>query len=292
MGEGIADRRAENILDSGDYKADFTGLEHSGTGLLRRKYSDYIHRVRLAKGLGDDFIALFQRAILNPNQRDNALIIIEPRIDNQRLQWFIRITFRRRDRGNKVLQSVLNPHARLGTHRHGVGGIHTNDFFNFLLDPVRVCLRQIHLVQNRQDFEPLLNGGVAVRHGLRFHPLGSINYQQRAFAGSQRTGHFVGKVYVPGGVDEIKLVGIPVFGGVVERDALRLDRDTALSLNIHRIEHLLRHFTLGQAAAMLNKAIGQCRLTVVDMGNDRKVTNSVETRHDWQNPRTRPLAEK
>jgi hypothetical protein len=37
------------------------------------------------------------------------------------------------------------------------------------------------------------------------------------------------------------------------------------SVQVHRIQHLVGHFALGQAPTELNKAIGQRRFAMVDM---------------------------
>src|SRR5690606_17339083 len=74
-------------------------------------------------------------------------------------------------------------------------------------------------------------------------------------------------------VDDVELVGLAVARGVLERDALRLDRDAALALEIHRVEHLIGHLSLGEAAAQLNQPVGERRLAVVDVRDDREVAN-------------------
>ena len=76
-----------------------------------------------------------------------------------------------------------------------------------------------------------------------------------------------------GRVDQIQVVLAAVGRGVLERRGLRLDRDAALALQVHRIEHLRFHFAIAQAAAALNQAVGQRRFAVVDMRDDRKVAD-------------------
>ena len=90
---------------------------------------------------------------------------------------------------------------------------------------------------------------------MRFHPLTCIHYQQRSLASGERAGDFIGKVDVAGGINKVQLVRLAILRLIVERHALRFDGNTALSLKIHRIEHLIRHFSLRQTAAMLDKAI-------------------------------------
>jgi hypothetical protein len=60
---------------------------------------------------------------------------------------------------------------------------------------------------------------------------------------------------------------------VIEGDALRFDRNTALTLEIHRVEDLRGHLTVSQAAADLNESIGQRRLTVIYMSDDREISD-------------------
>ena len=73
---------------------------------------------------------------------------------------------------------------------------------------------------------------------------------------------------MPRGVDEVELVDVAVLSLVLERRRLRLDRNAALALEIHAVEHLLAHFTVAQSAAPLNQAIGKSRFSVIDMRDD------------------------
>ena len=58
-----------------------------------------------------------------------------------------------------------------------------------------------------------------------------------------------------------------------------LDGDPALALQVHGIQDLGFHFTLGQAAAHLDEAIGQRRLAMVNVGDDGKVTDMAQVSH-------------
>jgi hypothetical protein len=68
---------------------------------------------------------------------------------------------------------------------------------------------------------------------------------------------------------------MPIAGGVLQRGRLRLDGDAALALDIHRVEHLGFHLAVRQSTATLDDAISECRLAVVDMGNDGEVADVV-----------------
>mgnify|MGYP001826853300 CR=1 FL=1 len=74
-----------------------------------------------------------------------------------------------------------------------------------------------------------------------------------------------------GRVDEVQLVSFPVASLVIERYALRLDRDAAFPLEVHGVEYLLRHFAIGKAAAHVDETVSQGRLAVINMGDDGEV---------------------
>jgi hypothetical protein len=75
-----------------------------------------------------------------------------------------------------------------------------------------VGMRQVNLVNHRDDLEILLHREMHVGHRLRFNPLGGVNDQQGAFTGAETPGNLVGEVHVPGGVDEVQLVGFAILG--------------------------------------------------------------------------------
>ena len=54
---------------------------------------------------------------------------------------------------------------------------------------------------------------------------------------------------------------------------LRLDRDPALALELHRVEQLLLHVALGDRVGELEDAVGERRLAVVDVRDDREVAD-------------------
>ena len=72
----------------------------------------------------------------------------------------------------------------------------------------------------------------------------------------------------PGRVDQVQLVALPGHA-----HGLRLDRDPALALELHRVEHLLAHLAAGDGVGELEDAVGERRLAVVDVGDDREVAD-------------------
>ena len=72
-------------------------------------------------------------------------------------------------------------------------------------------------------------------------------------------------------VDEVKRVALPRHANV-----LSLDRDTALALQVHRVEVLGPHVTRLHGAGHLKNAVGQGGLAVVDVSNDREIADVCE----------------
>ncbi len=93
--------------------------------------------------------------------------------------------------------------------------------------------------------------------------------------------HFVAEVDVPGGVNQIENVILAVLRHVLHPRRLRLDGDTALALNVHRVEDLSLHIALGDGLCVFQKAISQSRLAVVDVGDDRKVADEIRVCWHW-----------
>ncbi len=80
---------------------------------------------------------------------------------------------------------------------------------------------------------------------------------------------------MPWCIDKIEFVPGAVTCRVIERDALCLDRNAAFALEIHRVQHLVSHLSRLQSTAMLDEPVRQGRLTVIDMRNNREVSDLV-----------------
>ena len=135
--------------------------------------------------------------------------------------------------------------------------------------------RQVDLVQHRDHFHALLDRGVAVGHGLRLDALRGVHHQHGALAGGERAAHLVREVHVARRIDQVELIRFSALRLVFKRGRLRLDRDAALALELHRVEHLLRHLALGQPAAHLDEAVGERRLAMVDVRDDGKIADAI-----------------
>jgi hypothetical protein len=279
QGQRVADRRAIDFLDACDQEADLARAEPLSLRHLRRKAAHLVRVMAAAGGHHPDSGAFLQDAINHSHERHDADIVVEPGIDDQRLQRRCRIALRRRNAGDDRIQHILDPFAGLGAGQHRILRLDADDFLDLVLHAPRLGRRQVDLVDDRNYLEAGLDSGVTVRDALRLHALRCIHDQDSALAGRQRARYFIGKVYMPGRIDEIQLVIPTIPGAVSQRDRLRLDRDAALPLDVHRVEYLCRHFAIGEAAADLDEPVRERRLAVIDMSDDGKIADMVHGGH-------------
>ena len=87
---------------------------------------------------------------------------------------------------------------------------------------------------------------------------------------------------MPWGINQIELIGLTILGVIVKRDTLRFDGNTPLPLDIHRIENLSRHLSLGQPTTRLDEAIGERGLAMIDVRDDGEITDVFLIGHETQ----------
>ena len=90
--------------------------------------------------------------------------------------------------------------------------VQPDHLLDLLADALRLGRRQIDLVDDRNDFQVVMQRQVGVGQRLRLHALRRIHHQQRAFAGLQAARNFVGEIDVAGRVDQVELVQSAVVG--------------------------------------------------------------------------------
>ena len=217
--------------------------------------------------------AFFDTAVIHPQIKHHALIGIKLGIKDQRLKRLVHIAAGRRDTFHDGFQDLVHAKAGLGTYKDGVRGIQADDVLNLFLHPFRICRRQIHLVDDGNNFQVVIEGQIHVSQGLGLNALSSIDDQQCAFAGRQRPGNLVVKIHVTRGIDKIQHVFLAVLSLVNAADRLILNGNATFPFQIHGIQDLVLHLPFGQSAGHLNEPVRQGRFAVVDMSDDRKISD-------------------
>ena len=214
-----------------------------------------------------------QLAAENAHQSDHAFVHVIPTVEDERADGVLVGRFRRRDSCDDRFEHLVDADALLGAGQNRVRRVEPDDFLDLLLGALDVGAGQIDFVDHGNDFETVIEREINVGERLRFDPLARIDHQQRALARGQAARHFVREIDVPGSIDQVEHVAFAVLGRVVEPHRARLDRDSALALEVHRIEELILRLAHRERAGALEDPIGERGLAVIDMRDDRKITN-------------------
>ena len=174
------------------------------------------------------------------------------------------------------LQHILSPDAFLGAGQHRLVCRDGQNLLELPLHSVNISVRQVDLVDHRDDGQLLVVRQVDVGHRLRLDTLRRVHDQQCPLAGAQAPRHLVREIDVPRRVDKVQLILHPVDSRVVHRDWVCLDGDAAFLLEIHRVEQLILHFPVGDGAGAMQQTVGKRRLPVVDVRNNAEITNSLD----------------
>ena len=149
-----------------------------------------------------------------------------------------------------------------------VGGVERREQVEHLVDHLdRARVGAVDLVDHDDRLEPHLE---RLRHhelGLRQRTLGGVDQHQRAVDHVEDALDLAAEIGVAGRVDDVD-------AGVVPEDRRRLgeDGDAALALEIVGIHRALGDLlVLAEGAGLLQQAVDQRGLAMVDMGDDRDV---------------------
>ncbi len=131
--------------------------------------------------------------------------------------------------------------ALLGTDHQRFGRIEADHGLDFLEHFVDAGDRQIDFVDDRNDGQIAVDRRVGIGHGLSLNALEGVDQQEGPFAGRQAPRDLVMEVDVPGRIDQVELVVLPI-ERVMDGDGPRLDGDASVALDLQVVEHLVAKF--------------------------------------------------
>ena len=91
------------------------------------------------------------------------------------------------------------------------------------------------------------------------------------FTCAHGTGNLVGEVHVSRSVEEIEKIRLAVLRGVLHRHRMALDGNAAFALQVHGVKGLRLEFARAYGMGKLQYAIGESRLSVIDVCNDAEI---------------------
>ena len=74
-------------------------------------------------------------------------------------------------------------------------------------------------------------------------------------------------------IDEIEGIGFAVCRNIWQGYSLAFNSDSALTFDIHIVEHLVLHFPLINDMGFFDESIGQCRFSMVNMCDDTEISD-------------------
>ena len=284
----VAHARVGHALDIRDHEAHVARgqlVEDYGFGCER---SESLYLVNLVVCAKANLHARRHTPLHHANEHDGATVNVEPGIENQRLQRRVRRAFRGRHVLHDGFQHVFHTEAALGADQQRIVGRNGQHIFDLFLRVFRLRGRQVDLVDHRKDREVVPRRQKCVCDSLSLYALARIYYKERALAGGKRARDLIREIDVARRVDQIQAIFVPILRGVVQANALRLDRDAALALEVHRVEHLRLHFALAERAGQLEQSVGQGRFAMVDVGDDAEIADVLGIHELRWRERTRP----
>ncbi len=215
-----------------------------------------------------------KRAVEHADRADDAAVGVVVRVEDQPLERRIGVSGRR---GNPVDDRVEQLGDSLAGLRRDTQDVFCRDAEHLLdltRDPIGLGRREVDLVERGHDGEVVLDGEIAVRQRLGLDPLARVDEQDHPLTGGQTARDLVAEVDVAGGVDQVDDVVVPQ-----DPHVLGLDRDPALPLDVHRVEVLGPHVAHLDGPGQLEEPVGQRRLPVVDVGDDRDAAELFQGGH-------------
>ena len=238
------------------------------------------HHIELGTGAHQpDSHAGAQGALHHTKIDDDAPVAIVDAIEDEGLQGGFRIALGGGDIGDDALQHLVDIDTVFGGDAGGIHGGDADDILDLVADPLGIGGRQVNLIDDGEDLQTVIYCQIAVGKGLRFDALGGIDNENSALTGGQRPADLIVEIDMAGGINEIEVIGFAVIGFIIQRDGAGLDGDTALPLQLHIIQDLIFHITLGNRFGGFQDAVGEGALAVIDMGDDAEIADVVLIAH-------------
>ncbi len=278
-GDRVADRGLRDLLDLRGDEADLAGAELGQLLDLGPEAPDAVDQMLGPRLHELDAQALFQDPVDHADEDHDAEIRVVPAVDQHRLQRRVAVALGRRDLGDDRFQRLGNADPRLGAGQHRLGRVDADDVLDLGPHAFGVGGGQVDLVDDGDDLVVVLDRLVDIGQRLRLDPLRRVDHQQRALARGEAAADLVREIDMARRVHQVELVRLAVVRDVVQPHRLRLDRDPALLLDLHVVEHLARHLALGQPAGLLDQPVGERALAMVDMRDDGKIADVAKVGH-------------
>ena len=214
------------------------------------------------------------RPLRQANVGHDALVLVVVGVEHEPAKWRPRVPLRGWHARHDRLEDLEDAGPLLRRRQEHLLAGNREDVLELVHDHVRLRRRQVDLIDDRHDHEIRPEREVDVGERLGLDPLGGVDDEDGALAGLEAVAHLVGEIHVARRVDEVESVDQPVQRDILEPNGARLDGDSLLALEIHRVEHLAHHLPRVDRVGLLEQAVRERRLAVVDVRDDREVAQA------------------
>ena len=262
MGDGIADLHLYGRLDTGDDIAHIAGSHLVCGTHPQPEIADLIGLVFLARIEELYLVALAYHSVDHLEIGDHSAEGIEYRVENQGLERCLWVALRSGETLHHGVQYGRHALTGLRTAQQDVLPVAAYQVHDLVADHVHHGRVHIYLVEHGDNLQVMVDGQVEIGYGLGLDTLGSVHHQQGTLTGGDGAGYLVGKIHVARSVDEVKDIFLTLVV-VHHLDRMALDSDAFLPLEIHRVQDLVLHLSLGQGMSVFEQTVRQSALAVV-----------------------------
>ena len=273
VGDGVARLDEGRVLEARHHKADLTHAELLEGHLKGALAAHTITEEGVTERHQPEPVPLPDATVKDAHRRDDAPVLIEVRVEDEGPQRCLGIALGGRDEVDDGLQEVVDALTGLARDEHRVICRDRKLLLYLFLDLVGMGRGQVDLVDGRHNVQVSTHREGSVRDGLRLDPLGGVHHEHGTLAGGKRARDLIREVNVSRRVDEVELVALAIVGVVAYAHGVRLDGDAALPLDVHGVEHLGGEVPLLHRMGKLEDTVRDRGLAVVDVGDDREVTD-------------------
>ena len=118
-----------------------------------------------------NFVALLHGTVYYANQYDDTLVRVIPRVKDQCFQGRIGGALRRWNFSDYRLEDTLDAKPCFCAANNRIACIQTDNLLNLGTNSLRLSAGQVDFIQDRKDFEVLIDGQINIRQSLSFDPL-------------------------------------------------------------------------------------------------------------------------
>ena len=270
----ISDPRAGHIFNTCRDIADHSGIQliagNKLSGTEVPHLYDFLHR---SGSHHFDPASPADFSVHNPHGNNDSFIGIIDRIKDQRLQRRVPVSLRRRNLADNGLQNLIHMLPCLCGNLRSILRLNPDNVLNLVNHSLRIRAGQVNFIDNRDNFQIIIQCQIDITQCLRLHSLRGVYHQHCAVAGRQAAGNFIIKINMSGSIYHIQNILLSVLRIIDNPACLRLNGNAALPLQLHIIENLALHFPACQQPRHLYNPVRQRGFSVVNMGYDTEISD-------------------